>query len=303
MTSKLPKKAIFSIALVNYKSLELTKTCLHLLHEALQGKGVPVVVVDNNSNDASSDYLKTLNWINLVERKNTTPEAGSIAHGRALDLALDVVDTEYLFLLHTDTFIYDPNIFSMMIGLCTDQREVAAVGCLEQLDRGIVRSAWRMASRFFKHYTRRSLLAIGVKARTPKPYRENHLKSFCTLWNVHLIKKHGLHFQMDDRNPGYELQDRMAALNYKIRLISPRKIFRYLDHIQSGTVSAMGGYSDNHRRVKMYHQITQEKAFSAHSVDSKITYYQCSKQKLLGGATIMKLRLLISKHFRKHRTH
>ena len=300
MTNTLPKKAIFSIALVNYKSIELTKTCLHLLHEALQGKGVPVFVVDNNSNDASSDYLKTLNWINLIERKNTIPEAGNIAHGRALDLALDVVDTEYLFLLHTDTFIYDPNIFNIMIGLCTDQRKVAAVGCLEQLDRGILRSIWRMVSRFLKHYTRRSLRAIGVKAREPKPYRETHLKSFCTLWNVRLIKKHGFHFQMDSRNPGYELQDRMAALNYKIGLISPRKIFRYLDHIQSGTVSAMGGYSNNHRRVKMYHQLTQERVFMGHPTASKNTY-ESFKQELLGGAIITKLTSLITGYFGKHR--
>lgn len=272
MASKLTSRALYSIALVNYKSYELTKTCLDFLHEALQGKDVPVFVVDNDSNDTSIDYLRTLNWINLIERKSTMREAGNIAHGRALDLALEQVETEYLFLLHTDTFIYDPNVFSMMVGQCSAHRDVAAVGCVEQLDRGICRSAWRVTSRFFKHYSRRISLALGIKARAPKPYRETHLKSFCTLWNVNLIKKHGLHFQMDDRNPGYELQDRMMALNYKIGLISPRKIFRYLDHIQSGTVSAMGGYSDNHRRVKMYNQITQEKTLMAHSTCSKSTW-------------------------------
>lgn len=212
-------------------------------------------VVDNYSNDASSEYLRTLDWIYLIERKSTTPEAGSVAHGKALDLALEQVETEYLFLLHTDTFIYDPAVFSLMLSQCISPQEVAAVGCLEQLNRGMARSAWRLTSRFFKHYTRRSLLALGLNAKTPKPFKEVHLKSFCTLWNARLIKQHGLHFQMDGRNPGYELQDRMAALNYKIGFISPRKIFRYLDHIQSGTVSAMGGYAHNHRRVKMYNHM------------------------------------------------
>lgn len=100
--------------MVNYKSLELTKTCLQLLHTALQGKAMPVFVIDNDSRDASSD----------------------------------------------------------------------------------------------------------------------------------------------ERNPGYDLQDKMTALNYKIACLSARKIFTYLDHIQSGTASAIGGYSDNHRRIKMYNQIT-----------------------------------------------
>lgn len=252
-----PKKANYSIALVNYKSLELTKKCLRLLQDVAQEKGISVYVVDNDSRDSSAEYLRTLNWINLIERKSEHPEAGNIAHGRALDLALGFVETEYLFLLHTDTFIYDLEVFNMMLAQCAEQQEVAAVGCLEQLNRGFFRSTWRISSRFFKHYTRRSLKALGIKSREPKPYREQHLKSFCTLWNVRLIKKHGLHFQMDERNPGYELQDRMTELDYKIRFISPRKMFRYLDHIQSGTISSLGGYTSDHRRVRMYNQITQ----------------------------------------------
>lgn len=259
MTRPIPATANYSIVLVNYKTLDLTKTCLMLLQEALRGTNIPVIVVDNHSDDASSEYLRSLDWIELIERKHTGPEAGNIAHGRALDLALAQVETDYLFLLHTDTFIYDPAVFAIMLDQCTEQRDVAAVGCLEQLDRGSVRSAWRLASRFCKHYARRSLLALGVQAREPKPYREVHLKSFCTLWNVAFIKQHGFHFQMDERNPGYELQDRMTSLGYQVRSISPRKMFRYLDHIQSGTVSAMGGYACNHRRVRMYEQITQGK--------------------------------------------
>ncbi|NBF13238.1 glycosyltransferase [Pseudomonas sp. Fl4BN1] len=302
MTSTLTTQANFSIVLVNYKSLELTKTCLQLLHQALQGQGVPVFVVDNDSRDASCDYLRSLNWINLIERKPSAPEAGNVAHGRALDLALERVETEYLFLLHSDTFIYDPTIFSLMLKQCGAQPEVAAVGCLEQLDRGILRSVWRRISRFGKHYTRRGLRALGANAREPKPYKETHLKSFCTLWNARLIKQYGLHFQMDSRNPGYELQDRMSALNYKIGLISPRKIFTYLDHIQSGTVAAMGGYSENHRRARMYQQITRDKPLQADSM-APTSLWRHLQQELSGGAPLAKLKSLITAYSSRLRAH
>lgn len=248
--------ANYSIAVVNYKSAELTRTCLELLRQGLGDSGVPVWVVDNDSRDASTDYLRGLDWIHLIERKPAGPEAGSDAHGRALDLVLENVTTDYLFLLHTDTFIHDPSVFQMMIDQCKGPRNIAAVGCLEQLDRGLGRTAWRLTSRFMKHYFRRGIAAAGFKGRLPKPYKEVHLKSFCTLWNVRRVKQHGLHFCMDERNPGYELQDRMTALGYGIVCLSPRKIFSYLDHIQSGTVSALGGYSKAHRRVKMYEQLT-----------------------------------------------
>ncbi|MGV8920058.1 MAG: glycosyltransferase [Pseudomonas sp.] len=246
--------ATYSIALVNFKTLELTKACLGLLREGLQGCNVPVLVVDNDSQDASTEYLRSQQWIKLIERKPAGPESGSAAHGRALDLALEHVETDYLFLLHTDTFIHDFEVVRMMMDQCHGAHEVAAVGCLEQLDRGIVRSVWRVATRFCKHYTRRSLRAVGLQTKDPKPFREHHLKSFCALWNVRLMKQLGLRFSMDNRNPGYELQERMVALGYKVKVLSPRKMFRYLDHVQSGTVSAQGGYAKDHRRVQMYKQ-------------------------------------------------
>jgi len=66
-----PEKANYSIALVNYKSLELTKKCLQLLQDVVQEKSISVYVVDNDSRDSSSEYLRTLSWINLIERNQS----------------------------------------------------------------------------------------------------------------------------------------------------------------------------------------------------------------------------------------
>jgi GT2 family glycosyltransferase len=246
---------VFSIVVVNYKTPEITKICLDLLHQHVGNSGVPVWVVDNYSADESTEYLRTLDWINLIERTTPEPEQGHIAHGKALDMALERIDTDYVFLLHTDTFIFDKNVFSMMLNKCMKNPKVIAVGCVEQLNRGITRTLWRFSSRLFKHHFRRTKLSLGLRSREPKPYREVYLKSFCTLWNCKLIKQHDMHFLMDDRVPGYTLQDRMTELGYVVELLSPRKIFSYLDHIQSGTVAAAGGYETTHRRTKMYNNL------------------------------------------------
>jgi hypothetical protein len=255
MTSVHSVKADFSVVMVNYKTLELTKACLDLLRDGMQSIGAPVLVVDNYSADASVEYLRTLEWVTLIERERPGLEAGSIAHGRALDLALEQVTTEYVFILHTDTFVYDLNVLNMMLSQCAGPHEVAAVGCVEQLNRGRGRSAWRLVSRCLKYYSRRACQTLGIKAKAPKPFVEKHLKSFCALWNVRLIKKHDLQFLMDNDNPGYKLQDTMVALGYTISFIPPRILFNYLDHLQSGTVAARGGYTCTHRRVKVYEQL------------------------------------------------
>ncbi|MNO69898.1 hypothetical protein D3C76_607610 [compost metagenome] len=163
--------------------------------------------------------------------------------------------------MHTDTFVFDANIFALMMEHCARDQNVIAVGCTEQLNRGLPRTVWRFTSRFAKHHFRRLKLSLGLRSREPKPYTETHLKSFCTLWNCRLMKQQGLHFQIDDRVPGYELQDRAIGLGYKVVFLSPGKIFKYLDHVQAGTVAAAGGYGRNHRRTKMYQDILRR--FSA----------------------------------------
>lgn len=263
------KNAPFSIVIVNYKTPEITKICLDLLHQHLGNSNVPIWVVDNYSADESTEYLRTLDWFNLIERTTTALEAGHIAHGKALDTALERACTDYLFLLHTDTFIFDKNVFSMMLNKCLKNPKVVAIGCVEQLKRGTTRTLWRFSSRLFKHYFRCMKLSMGLKSRDPKPYRETHLKSFCTLWNCKLIKQHGLHFSMDERVPGYTLQDRMIELGYAVELLSPRKIFSYLDHIQSGTVAAAGGYETTHRRTKMYNSIL--KRLNTHDCKAQVS--------------------------------
>ena len=84
----------FSIGLVNYKTPELTKICLTLLKQHfdngfLDVKHVQVWVVDNNSQDDSSDYLRSLDWIHLIERIPEGKEEGFAAHGKALNMILD----------------------------------------------------------------------------------------------------------------------------------------------------------------------------------------------------------------------
>ena len=103
----------YSIVLVNYKTHELTSICLKLLYKIFKDSGVQVWVVDNDSADESTEYLRSLDWIHLIERMPVPDEPGFMAHGCALDLVLDEITTDYLFLLHTDTLIHDPEIFKL----------------------------------------------------------------------------------------------------------------------------------------------------------------------------------------------
>ena len=180
----------------------------------------------------------------MIERVPEYPEEKGIeAHGKGLDLIMGRIDTDYLFIMHTDTFIYDAGIFHRMLAYCMIDRNIATVGCLEQLNRGYLRRAWRVTSRIAKYYSRKTRLYLGFNARHPRPYIEEYTKSFFALWNIELIKKYGYSFSMSSRIPGYELQDRMKLDGYKIKLMSPVELFRCLDHVEAGTVGLVEGYN------------------------------------------------------------
>jgi hypothetical protein len=169
-------------------------------------------------------------------------------------MVLERIETDYILLMHTDTFIFNADVFKLMLDLCRQAPNIAAAGCVEQLDRGGLRSAWRLSSRYCKHHFRRMMRTLGLPGRDPKPWKEAYLKSFCTLWNSKAIKEQGLHFCMDERVPGYTLQDRMEASGFDMVKIPPRRLFKYLDHVQAGTVAACGGYAQDHRRTRVYGQ-------------------------------------------------
>ena len=240
--------------MVNYKTLELTKIALSLLRQHIDDGKLPqtvqVWVVDNDSHDASTAYLHSLDWIHLIERKTPGKEEGFAAHGHALDLILAEVDCQYLFLMHTDTFVYQPAVFEKLLSYMQSDSKNVAVGCLEQLNRGYLRSAWRLVSRFCKYHYRHILLQLGFNAREPKAYMEQYIKSFFALWDVQWMKANQLTFMMQNRIPGYAVQDKVSEKSYKIKLISPMQLFKYLDHAEAGTVGLVAGYDSMNRRIK-----------------------------------------------------
>ena len=81
-------KAAATACIVNYKTLDLTRLCLRCVSKFARHPH-EVIVVDNDSRDESLEYLRSLNWIRLIERRTEggNPDGGH-AHSAGLDLGL-----------------------------------------------------------------------------------------------------------------------------------------------------------------------------------------------------------------------
>src|SRR5210317_2109543 len=98
-----------TICIVNYKTLDFTRLCLRSIRKFTKYP-YEVIVVDNDSQDESLEYLKSLDWIRLIERRAGANEpGGGYAHAAGLDLGLENCNTEFFVSMHSDTFVRKDN--------------------------------------------------------------------------------------------------------------------------------------------------------------------------------------------------
>ncbi len=227
MTDLTPNKA--TICVVNYRTLDFTRLCLRSIRKCTQPP-YEVVVVDNDSRDESLDYLKSLSWIRLLQRKNADDASGGSAHGAALDLALSECRTEFFVSLHSDSFIRGPGWLPDLLGYFGPRTACVGSGKLE------LRPLWqqRLHNAFdFQTHLRRWL-------RTPDPmgkYRYYN-RTICCLYRTDILRRENLSFLLN-RNHGltvgkqlyFELVDR----GYPTVELPPSILAHYVVHLGHAT--------------------------------------------------------------------
>jgi len=117
-----------TICIVNYKTLDFTRLCLRSIRRFTKYP-YQVIVVDNDSQDESLEYLKSLNWIWLIERRAGADESGGgYAHAAGLDLGLKNCNTEFFVTMHSDTFVQQDNWLRDLVSYFDSDENIVCVG-------------------------------------------------------------------------------------------------------------------------------------------------------------------------------
>jgi cellulose synthase/poly-beta-1,6-N-acetylglucosamine synthase-like glycosyltransferase len=221
-----------TICVVNYKTLDLTRLCLRSIRKYTR---IPcdVIVVDNDSQDASTEYLRSLPWIRLIERKDKTSDSsGGYAHAAALDMALAQTQTEFFVAMHSDTFVHRDNWLNDLLALFGNDPKIACVGA-GKVEMTPVWELWLKKMTDFKTLGRKLL-------GTPDPLglHRYYNRTVCSIYRTEVLKKEQLSFLMD-RDKGltvgkklyFELIDR----GYKTVQLSDGYMKRCLYHLAHAT--------------------------------------------------------------------
>ena len=146
---------------------------------------------------------------------------------------------DYLLIIHSDTFIFSSVLVSKMLKDMKKNEKNFVVGCLQQ-KKSLLRKFSRLIKRFFRKYTRLILNFFSTNYRISN-FKEVHIKSFCALYNLKLIKKYNLSFYNNlKETPSYHIQDYLEEKKFKRVVWSDKKMFSFLDHVKEGT-RAEGG--------------------------------------------------------------
>ena len=101
----MPSQIDISIIIVSYNCLEALKSCLASL-QSQKDAVFEIIVVDNDSCDGSSDFIKTQNVTGIFPGKN-------LGYGAAINLAVRQASGQYLYILNPDTTVPSGGIRAM----------------------------------------------------------------------------------------------------------------------------------------------------------------------------------------------
>jgi hypothetical protein len=227
-------QALVTILVPNYKTLELTRLCLRLLRKYTDAGLAKVIVIDNDSADVSLEYLRSLSWLQLIERKAIPGESPVVSHSRALDMGLAAVTTPYVLSIHTDTLVKHKKWLPYLLAEIAKRPTIAGVGSwkLEQ------KPMWRQVMKYLERQWQRVYFSVIGKTRhglegVGKNYY--YLRSHCALYRMDVLRQLNLHFTDGDMVAGKYLHKQIIEAGYEMVFLPSDILIHYLEHINHAT--------------------------------------------------------------------
>ncbi len=256
-----------TICVVNYKTLDFTQLCLRSIRKFTKFP-YEVIVIDNDSQDDSLEYLKRLSWIRLIERKDRNNPTGGYAHSAGLDFGLANCDTEFFVSLHSDVFIQKENWLTDIISYFSDDENIACVGSdkieLTPIWRTLLKKATDL--RTFKRKLFREPDAIG-KFRY-------YNRTICCIYRTGVLHREKLSFLMDNDKGltgGKKLYFELVDRGYKTVELAPSIMRQYIIHLAHATQAVNPQeFTLRKKTIKMYNRII-DKVMSRPLIQNIIT--------------------------------
>lgn len=215
-----------SIIIPHFETCQLVRLCLNAIRLFTRDVNYEVIVVDNGSKDEDSlEYLRSVDWIQLIERTENIGHLGK-GHKEAIDIGVAASSGEYWLAFHTDTIpIRDDWLIWLVTELEANPKR-AAVGTYK-LE---LKSRWRL-------YLKQLEKLIFWKKKRVRNNVPNYIRSHCALYHKGVLK--ALDLKYDD--PQGDVAGRSVHLGlensgYEACLLRVDEMIQRVVHLNHGTM-------------------------------------------------------------------
>lgn len=224
-----------SVLIPQYRTLQLTQFCLRSLRKYTDLSRVQIIVIDNGSKDASTQYLRGISWITLIEREPEPGEGVAKAHSDALDLGLTRAIAPYVISMHTDTIVISRQWLDYLLTHIEGDPQVAGVG------------SWKLEFKPWHQRVGKRVEPVWLALRTLLPSRwrrqgprntDNHymyLRSHCALYRTELLHRFGLSFG-ENEVAGKVLHKKLLDQGFTMKFLDIHGLAEHLRHINHATM-------------------------------------------------------------------
>lgn len=230
------QQAEVTLLVPNYKTPDITRLCLRLLRKHTDTRRIHVIAIDNGSGegDASLEYLRSLSWVELIERQTVPGESPGASHAAALDMALERVTTPYVMSIHTDTFVLRDDWLDFVLEKMKAHDNIAGVGSWK-LE---VKPAWKLFLKNIEFTIQRVLYpVIGKELITDGKGKHFHyLRSHLALYRTDLLQRYRVSFGAGEETAGKVLHKTLEEKGHEMIFIPSVELIRYVVHLNHATM-------------------------------------------------------------------
>ena len=221
-------KPLVSIIVPHYQTPELAKLCLRSIRKFTAGIPYEVIVVDNASKDAHSiEYLRSVDWIRLIERTGDIATGGP-AHIQAVTLGFEAAKAPFVLTVHTDTIPIRSDWLQYHLDPMLADEQIAAVGTDKLVLRSVFQEWMRVAEDVLMWWKRfRAVRAVN---------KQRYIRSHCALYRRAALDEHNLKYDSFPAfTAGQGLHRELTNFGYECRLLDPRDVAQRVVHLNHAT--------------------------------------------------------------------
>ena len=219
---------LVSIIVPHYQTPELAKLCLRSIRRFTSNVAYEVIVIDNASKDSASlQYLRSVDWIRLIERTGDVP-ADASAHRSAVEIGFAEARAPFVLTVHTDTIPIRGDWLQFHLDPILSDQRIAAVGT----DKLVLRSKFQEWMRVLEDATMWWKRFRHTRVVNKNPY----IRSHCALYRRGVMDEHNVHYNdVPTLTAGQGLHYDLQRLGYECRLLDPRDVIQRVVHLNHAT--------------------------------------------------------------------